>query len=162
MRFLLLTLLFIPMLCAAHPIHVSVTEINHNAEEQILELTIKIFEDDFNDVLEDRTGQTILLGKEGEHKKTDRFIEEYIKEKFVISINGKPAQLEFIRKEVEDIACWTYVRITGVSEIEKLTIQNSILIHWFDDQINVVHVDYNGRMNSTFFSEGKETDEFEF
>jgi len=162
MKSLLLIFLLAPFLSLAHPIHVSVCEMTHNAETDLLEITIKIFADDFNDVLADRTGKTILLGQEGEHKNIDSFIKDYLDEKLILEINGKPVALEFDKKEVEDVATWCYLHVSDIKEINTLSIQNSVMIHWFKDQVNVVHVDCNDKMNSTFFSKGKEVDVFNF
>lgn len=157
----LLALLYLPA-AFAHPIHVSVCEMAHKPESDELVITIKIFADDFQDVLEDRTGKSINLGLPGEHKKTDEYILEYLREKLLIDINGKPAILEFDRKEIEDIATWCYIYVRSVPEIREITIQNLVMLHWFNDQVNVVHLDCNGKMNSTFFSRGREKDVFRF
>ena len=45
-----------PILCvfmtAPHPLYISVTEINHNSKDKILEVSCKIFTNDFETVLE--------------------------------------------------------------------------------------------------------------
>lgn len=159
--FILLAVPGMPVLWA-HPIHVSVCEMAHKPESDELVITIKIFADDFQDVLEDRTGKSINLGQPGEHKKTDEYILEYLREKLLIDINGKPATLEFDRKEIEDIATWCYIYVRQVPDIREITIRNLVMLHWFNDQVNVVHLDCNGKMNSTFFSRGRERDVFRF
>ena len=57
-----------------HPIHVSVCEMNHKADREWLEITIKIFADDFQDVLEDRTGINTKIGTEEEHIQTNGLV----------------------------------------------------------------------------------------
>ena len=156
-------LLAIPSMICAHPIHVSVCEIFHNEPEGRLEIVIKIFADDFQDVLEERTGEKVgLMEDEEEHEQMGDFILEYLEEKLIIEINGNPTELIYDHTEVEDIASFNYLFIDHPGAIQEVRIQNSVMVHWFNDQVNVVHLDCNGKLNSTFFSKGREVDTFEF
>lgn len=165
MKFLLVILLSISAFfnsSAFHPLHVSVCEIKHNEEKDWLEITIKIFEDDFRDVLKDRTGIETKMGTEEEHIQTDGIIYEYLLEKIQISINGESVELQYIGKEVEDVASWCYLYVPDVKEISTIEISNAVMVHWFNDQVNVTHVDCNDKLKSTFFSKDRVLEKFEY
>ncbi|MEZ5022938.1 MAG: DUF6702 family protein [Chitinophagales bacterium] len=145
---------------AFHPLHVSVCEINHNAEKEWLEVTIKIFADDFQDVLEERTGIITHIGLPNEDVKTNDFIFDYLQEKIQININGEPREIKFSGKEVEDVSTWCYLYVPNVSEIKSIEVSNSVMVHWFNDQINVTHIDCNDKLKSTFFSKDRTKEKF--
>ena len=145
-----------------HPLHVSVCEINHKAEKEWLEITIKIFADDFQDVLEDRTGINTKLGTEEEHIQANGFIYDYLKEKIKLKINDEIVSLQFVGKEVENLVTWCYLYVPNVNNISSIEISNAVMLHWFNDQINVTHIDCNDQLRSTFFSKDRAVEKFEY
>lgn len=162
MKLLLPILLFISTACFAHPIHVSVCEINHHPVEEYIEIKIRIFADDFEDVLEERTGLRTLLNTEDELPKANDYIFEYLQEKFAISINGSVRSFEFVGKEYDELAAICTLKIRNVKSISTMVIANEVMLHWFKDQVNVTHIDCNDELKSTFFSNKREREEFEW
>lgn len=156
--FLSLTLFFSSH--AFHPLHVSVCEMKHIPEKEWLEVTIKIFADDFQDVLEERTGINTHLGLPDEHEKANDLISDYLKEKIQININGKDRELKFVNKKVEDVATWCYLYVPDVKTINTIEISNAVMVHWFNDQVNVTHIDCNDKLKSTFFSKDRIKEQF--
>lgn len=147
-----------------HPLHVSVCEIKHNTESDWLEVTVRLFADDFQDVLENRTGIKTNLGTENEYKKTDDFIYDYLQEKIQIIVNGEYKVLQFIGKEIDldDLSTYCYLYIPNIKEINTIEIANSVMVHWFNDQVNVTHVDCNDKLKSTFFSAERVKEKFTY
>ena len=142
----------LPAASIAHPIHVSVCEINHDTEDGLVEITMKIFADDFGDVLKESTGEDIRLGSDEEHPRADALIMDYLREKFLLDINGSRVELQYSSRKIEDVAIWCHLFVPNINTIESLTVQDDIMLHWFKDQVNVVHLDCNDKLNSTFFS----------
>lgn len=147
-----------------HPIHVSVCEINQKADLGVLEITLKIFADDFQDVLEDRTKEQIDLGMESEHAKTDSFIMDYLNETFEIALNDTIKELKFVGKEVdlEDLSTWIYFYVDEATDIKKIDLRNQVMVHWFNDQTNVTHIDCNDKLKSTFFAKDRVKESFTY
>lgn len=160
MKLILPILLFLSSFCAAHPIHVSVCEVNHNAQKGWLEITIRIFADDFEDVLEDRTGIRTKLGTDEELPKTNDYILEYLQEKLSITVNDTFKTINLISKEVEDLATICKLYALDVKDISNMTVRNEVMLHWFKDQVNVTHIDCNDELKSTFFSKGRVEESF--
>jgi hypothetical protein len=163
MKTILLALaVYLPVAVYGHPIHVSVCEMEHDKTTARLEITLKLFWDDFEDVLEDRSKEVIRLGTEDEHPDTDRYIVDYFSDKLNLSINGKDADILFQGREMEDIAIWCYLSVEDVEEIATITITNAVMLHWFRDQVNVLHLDCNDKLKSTYFFPGREEETFTF
>ncbi len=139
----------------AHPIHVSVCDIKHNETKNWMEITLKIFADDFEDVLKDMTDVQTYIGTENEHLETNSYIIDYLSRHLSFSIDGEKVAYTFIGKEVEELAVWCYLYIPEVETMSSFTIHNSVMMDWFKDQTNVTHVDYGGKLKSTFFSHGR-------
>ena len=127
-----------------------------------MEITLKLFWDDFEDVLEDRTGETIRLGQAEEHPGTDTFITEYLSRKFLLSINGEPVLPLYHGREIEDVAIWLYLSVPDVKNVSSVTVSYQAMLHWFNDQVNVVHVDCNNKLHSTYFFKGRQEETFRY
>jgi hypothetical protein len=160
MKFLLPFFLFLSSVCAAHPIHVSVCEINHNAQKSILEITLRIFSDDFEDVLEERTGVRTKLATPQELAVANDYIMDYIREKFVVVVNDTLKSLVLITKEYDEFATICKLYVPRVKVVNSMTITNEVMLHWFSDQVNVTHIDCNDELKSTFFARGRAKETF--
>ena len=128
----------------AHPIHIGVTEIDYNSSSKSLQVTHKFFVDDFEKMLEKRTGEKLHLGSSKEHQKADTYIQEYLSEAFGISIDNKKLDDIWIGKEVESEAIWIYVEYPKVKKVKSLAIKQEAMLETFDDQKNLVHFTYQG------------------
>ena len=70
---------FIPLLLGFHPYYVSVTEINHNATDKTLEISCKLFTDDFEKALADKYKMKVDLINPQTKKPWIRSVKNYIK-----------------------------------------------------------------------------------
>src|SRR5258705_2874041 len=84
-----------------HPFHVSVTEINHNAKDKTLEISCKIFTDDFEDALTKKYKTTVDLVKPKDKSAMDKLVSDYISNHLAIKTDDKPAMTNYIGFEVE-------------------------------------------------------------
>ena len=163
MKYLLFIIIAVlPLAVSAHPILVSVCEITHDSRSRQMEITLKLFWDDFEDVLEDRTGEAIRLGQENENPGTDKFITDYLSETLLLSINGEPVLPLYHGREIEDVAVWLYLSVPDIEEVRSVTVSYQAMLHWFKDQVNVVHVDCNDKLHSTYFFKGREEETFRY
>src|ERR1700734_3507187 len=71
-----------PILCVfmagTHPLYISVTEINHNPKDKILEVSCKIFTNDFEAVLEKMGGARVDLSSAKDKAASDKLIAGYV------------------------------------------------------------------------------------
>ena len=84
---------------AAHKYYLSVTQIDYLSDKQSIQITSRIFIDDFEKLLRERYDDKITLADKNENGTTDMYIERYLKEKIKIKINEKDVNMSFIGKE---------------------------------------------------------------
>ena len=131
-----------------HPFFVSTTEINHNAADKNLEISCRIFTDDFETTLTRAYHSKVDLFKPKDTAALDRFIFDYIKKHLVIKLDGKPVTLEYVGHEREQESVWSYLQVPNTPVPKKIEISNNILYDAFDQQINIMHVSVGGTRKS--------------
>lgn len=125
---------------ALHPFHVSVVEINHNADDKTFEISCKIFTDDLEKVLTRNHKRPIDLINPGDRKATDKLVGDYIMKHLTVGADGKGLALNYLGYEREDDVIYTYLEVSGVAAPRKVRVQNQILYDLYTDQTNIVHV----------------------
>ncbi|PIF01668.1 MAG: hypothetical protein CR994_00360 [Maribacter sp.] len=154
MRFLKrsLVVLLLPLLAfaVAHKFYLSVTNVTYSEKDQAVQITSRIFIDDFGDVLEERYGIEPDLATQTESRSADTYIEKYLRSKFLVYINGEQQQYDFLGKEYDKdiMVCYIEVPKVAADSIRSISVQNEILTDLFEGQQNVVHFKILGRKKS--------------
>ncbi|MFD1615558.1 DUF6702 family protein [Gelatiniphilus marinus] len=145
-----LLVLIIPLLAFApvHKYYVSVTQITYVRQQASVQITSRIFIDDFENVLRKRYDENITLAGKNEPKTVDAYIERYLNQKLKIKINNKAAKLNFIGKEYDADIMLCYLEIEGVKSIDTIQITNQLLFDLFQEQQNIVKTKINSKQNS--------------
>ena len=141
-----------------HKFYVSVTEIEYNEKAHSLQIISRVFIDDFEKLLQTRYDQSIHLTKNGDSEKLTDYIKKYLGQKMEVELDGKPYKLNYIGKEYENDLLLFYLEIPDVPEFKKIGIKNAILIDMFNEQKNLVHVEYKGETKSLILTNGKDED----
>src|SRR5436189_170714 len=112
-----------------HPIFVSVTEIEHNAAEKSLEISCKIYTDDFETTLRKKhTTKKIDLMDVQYKDAMNPLVNDYIQKHLSISLDGKPAvSLQFLGFEQQEEAIVSYFEVKNISRVQKIDVVNTIL-----------------------------------
>jgi hypothetical protein len=127
-----------------HPFYVSVIEINHNQREQTAEISIRIFTDDFEKALANFSGSKVdILDKKLEKGNTE-LIKTYLDKNMLLTINGKPAQLQFLGFEQQEESIWVYLEQTNTPTLKSLDVYCTLLHNFNNKQINIIHAKSNG------------------
>jgi hypothetical protein len=131
-----------------HPIHVSVTNMDLDPGRGTVELSVKIFADDFQDLIFHRYSvQLRLTEQENPGDKIDA-VNRYIASALQMEINGKPAEgLQFLESRLNEGAIWLYYKYNYGGRINSLKIRNTLMLEKFDDQTNLLIVAYNDKEN---------------
>ncbi len=139
----------LPVKTATHPLYISVTEINHNAKDKTLEISCKIFTDDFEKALSEQYHRKADFFSQQHKSELDKDVTGYIKKRLIISLDGKPVTLEYVGFERENDAVWSYFQVSNVSVPRKINIVNTLLYETYEKQINLMHVTVGGNRKST-------------
>ena len=143
----------------AHPIHLTVTNVEYNDSDKYIEISIRLFVDDFETILSHKNNQKINLGKNNENIKTDDFITKYITDNLIFDINyNQINSKKFVLKErkIEDITIWLIFRVKFKGKINKVEITNTLMTDLYRDQKNMLIFTYNNKQSALEFSR-KET-----
>ncbi|HEV7780837.1 MAG TPA: DUF6702 family protein [Chitinophagaceae bacterium] len=147
--------LFIPLLAMVltsatpHPFHVSVVEVEHNAADKTLEISCKIFTDDFETTLAKNYNAKVDLINPPNKGAMDSLVKKYIYSHLSLRVNGKPAVFNYVGFENEAEAAYGYIQVDNIASVQKIDITNTILFDKFDDQVSIMHIKVNGNRKST-------------
>ncbi len=135
---------------AAHKFYVSVTQVNYSAEAEAIQITSRLFIDDFENVLTMRYGDTLHLATKDEAADADTNIEKYLRTKFVLRVNGRETAYRFLGKRYDNdiMVCYLEVPAIPPGSIKSIEIQNEILTDLFEEQKNIVHLLINDTRKS--------------
>jgi hypothetical protein len=154
-KWLLLASLFLgegrsAVLPARHPLYISVTEMNYNAGEKNLEISCKIFTDDFEKTLAQRYNTKVDLTAPANKGEADKIVAAYIKNHLQVKLDNKAVTLEFVGFEKENDAVWSYFEVQHIAPApKKVEVVNTILYETYDKQMNLMHVNVGGTRKST-------------
>ena len=132
-----------------HPLHISTTEINHNAADKTLEISCHIFTDDFETVLSKQFNTKADLSSAGMKTQMDTLVKKYIKNRLQIKADDKTTVMQYVGFEKEDQAIYAYFEIDNIAAVKKVDVTDTILHDLYDDQISIIHVIVNGNRKST-------------
>ncbi len=150
-------------LIGLHPVHISVTEINYNEKSKSLQIISRIFVDEMElgvraqrkekdlDILEPKNGLA-----------TKQLIKNYLDAHFKIKIDGKPAKLNFLGHEKEDISLVCYIEIENIKKMKTLEVFNDLITEIHDDQSNLVHVTFKSPVKSARLTRDNTSEIFTF
>ncbi|MBS1665880.1 MAG: hypothetical protein JST58_00735 [Bacteroidetes bacterium] len=134
---------------SVHPLYVTVSEFNYNSKDRIIEISCKIFTNDFEAVLEKTFHTKVDLSLPSDKKTADKLVNAYVQKHLQLKVDGKPVQIEFVGSEKETDATWSYFQVSHIMGApQKLEITNSLLYDSFDGQINIMHVSVSGNRKS--------------
>ena len=132
-----------------HPYYISVVEINHNATDKALEISCKIFTNDFETTLEKNYKVKVDLSNPKDKAGADKWISDYIKKHLSIKVDGKDVNLDYVGFEKDEEAVFSYFQVENVVGVKRVNVSNSLLHDFSDQQINIIHCSVGGKRQST-------------
>jgi hypothetical protein len=132
-----------------HPYYISVVEINHNAADKTLEISCKIFTNDFETTLEKNYKAKVDLSNPKDKASTDKWISDYIKKHLSIKVDGKDVSFSYVGFEKDEEAVFSYFQADNVAAPKRINVSNSLLHDFSDQQINIIHCSVGGKRQST-------------
>lgn len=137
---LLILFLNIPSYAYKHPLHVSTTELSLNTKTKSVEISTRLFTDDFESILQKNFKQKIDLSNPRVKNDMEVLVKKYLLDHLNMQINSKTATLNFVGFEIDQEATYVYFEVEKISNIKSISINNSILYDQFDDQMSIIHV----------------------
>ena len=163
LKYLLIsTLIFSSPEKSIHPFYVTVTEIEHNANAQTLEISCKIFTDDFEHTLRKHYNGKIDLINPENQKSTAAIVNDYIKKHLKINVNGANAEMVFIGYEKKEEGIISYFEIEKIKTVKRVVVTNNLLYDYMPEQIGIIHLTVSNKRQSTKLVNPDDNAEFEF
>lgn len=123
-----------------HPFYLSVTEIHYNESTKKIEISAKLFIDDFEKTL----AQTYKVPIDLIHPKDEIFlqnkIESYIQSRLSISCDKQILNLIYLGSEIEEDVIWCYFESKEINKPKLISVSNSLLYQFIESQINILHL----------------------
>jgi hypothetical protein len=156
----LLLLGMIVALCSftMHKFYMSVTQIQHHAGINELQITSRYFVDDLNTELEKIHKRKFYLGSSKETKEDVAQMQQYILDHFSLKIDGKKLTLQWLHNQLEDDVMLCYLLVSNVKKVTSIEVTNTCLFGQLPDQQNMVHVEVQGKKKTALLTKDKFTE----
>lgn len=132
-----------------HPVYLSVTEIEHNAAEKTLEISCKVFTDDFEKGLRETYHAKIDLLEAKLKPSMNVIVNDYLQKHLQVTVNGKPVVLNFLGYEQQEEGIVSFFEVKNVTGVSKLDVMNDILYEYQAQQIGIIHAVVDRSRKST-------------
>ena len=145
-----------------HPVFMSVTEIEHNAKDKTLEISCKIFTDDFERTLRQTYKGTVDLINPKDKAAMNKLVSDYVQHHLLIAADGKKVALQFIGYEQQEEGILSYFQVDNIVSVKKIDVTDNILYEYKKEQIEIIHVTVAGNRKSTRLDNPQDKAGFEF
>lgn len=164
MKLLLSLIFFLPFQPAqqAHPIHISVTEINYSEKDKSFQITSRMFVDDTELSIRGLKKNPDLDILEPKGVTTQQLVEEYLRLHLKVWVDGKLAKMNFLAVEKEDLSFVCYIEIPNIKKVKSVKVQNDCVMETHEDQSNLVHITYQAPVKSARLTRNKPDETFTF
>ena len=151
-----------------HPVHISIINVDYNESEKVFNMSVKLFADDFEKIINKQNNVQLNLGQINELTNCNSLIDKYIKHHLILKINNKNLikKIMLSHKEVknDENSVWLYYRIKFSSsksfKNKKVEVVNILMNDLYKDQKNLFIFTYFNTKEG--FNFGKNKTNFEF
>ncbi|MBL6646600.1 MAG: peptidase E [Flavobacteriaceae bacterium] len=143
-----------------HKFYVSTTEIDYRPEIATFQITVKVFTDDFQNLLQKRYDTKLTLDPDSDAGLVDYYATRYLKQKIKLNVDEQPVALQFLGKTYDLDQTTLFLQVTDVPDFQTLTVENHLLFELFDDQQNIVRVKTPTQRKSFLHTQGRAKDVF--
>jgi len=139
-----------------HPVHVSVTNVEYKTENELFEVSFKIFYDDFETIIAHRYNVQLYLGLANERKDKDVYFTKYVTDNFTFIADGDFLLPEFRSGKINENSIWLYYTYSNTADVSEIIILNRLMMDLFDDQTNLLLFKYGSFEKGYSVKRGKE------
>jgi hypothetical protein len=132
-----------------HPLFISVTEIEHNQKEKTVEISCKIFTDDFEKTLRMNTKEKVDLLNPAIKSLMEKLVNGYIQKHLIVQIDSRKVAMKFIGYEQQEEGITSYFQVDNIAKIKKIQVFNNLLYEFNIQQMGIIHAIVNGNRKSS-------------
>lgn len=147
----------------AHEYHASVTNMQYDPKGRVFEVSVRMFTDDLEKTLTRENGGQRVVFAEKNEKNNDLLIEKYVRKHFALQTPQKQRKaFNYVGHETEADAQWIYIELPYVESVKGAILQQSVLLDMFEDQVNLVTINYNAEKKTFLFKKNQTIQEISF
>jgi len=143
-----------------HPVHFSVINMEYNEQTQGFDISIKLFADDFEKIVNRNYNVILNLGKENQLRDCNSYIDRYIRRNFVVVFDKKAVSKKMTQEKVivksEEKSVWLYYKLQS-KKPHKVLVRNTLMNDLYNDQKNLFIFTFN-KFQEAKKSEKNDTD----
>ena len=132
-----------------HPLFISVTEMEHNQKDKIVEISCKIFTDDFEKTLRMNTKEKVDLLNPALKSQMEKLVNSYIQNHLIVQIDSRKVAMKFLGYEQQEEGIKSYFQVDNISSIKKIQVFNNLLYEFNIQQMGIIHAIVNGNRKSS-------------
>ena len=151
-------LLLFPLAGAApalHAYHSTITELRYNAAKKQLELSVKVFTDDFEKALSQGQPSHVNLTDAGSRPLA--LATAYLQRNLQVhTVAGALLPLQVLGMQSENDGYWLYCKVPLPGTVSGVKLRQTMMLDLFGDEANIVNIEAGGKKQSTLFRDGHE------
>ena len=122
-----------------HPMYVSMTNMDVDAQNGSIVLQISIFTEDMETILHNKYNVDGWMGTQNEHRDGKRLLREYVNERFSIAVNNDE-KIDLVTDSMTIMGdmMWFYMKGKAKQTIRRMEIDNRLLTDFFSKQNNLM------------------------
>ena len=143
-----------------HPYYVSTMEIDYRPNRSALQITIRVFTDDWQLMINTVYDQDLRLDPDSDAAQTVIHSSDYLQKEIELKLNDTEVQPVFLGRDYQNDPIVFYLEVKDVAELKTLAVSNSILFELLEGQQNIVRIKTPTKRKSYLQSQGKVGDVF--
>ena len=143
-----------------HPYYVSTLEIDYRPNRAAIQITLRVFTDDWQLMLNTHYDKNLRLDPDTDKEQVVIHSTDYLQQYLELNLNNTDVTPIVLGKEYQNDQLVLYLEVTGVAELQTLTVSNRILFAELEGQQNIVRIKTPTKRKSYLQSQGKARDIF--
>ena len=143
-----------------HPYYVSTLEIVYRPDLAALQITMRVFTDDWQLMLNTRYDKTLRLDPDTDTEQVLTHSADYFKQHLELNLNGTDVTPSVLGREYQDDQLVLYLEVVGVAELQTLAVSNLILFAELEGQQNIIRIKTPTKRKSFLQTQGRAWDLF--
>ncbi len=151
----------------AHPLRLSLCEIEYRSSTKLISINLKLFLTDVNEALVfDPNSKKLAFCQPNESEIADQMLLDYVNKFFYVKANGITIPLKIKQKRLsgdgQNTALWIYFEFSQPLKLELLEVKNAVFSDIFFDQNNIVYIHVNDESRSIMLNKKTSIHHLEF
>ena len=151
---------FLFVQATVHPYYVSTLEIDYRPDRAALQITMRVFTDDWQLMLNTRYDKTLRLNPDTDTEQVVTYSADYLQQHLELNLNSTDVTPKLLGREYQDDQLVLYLEVASVAELQTLVVSNHILFAELEGQQNIIRIKTPTKRKSFLQNQVQARDEF--